>query len=372
MTSFYTEYDLESATSKGWYGTNKYQIFATWAPDRESNPLVGSPMPLIIYLHGGGNTSNYGATEDGDGFSSVSLSVGKAVTKKLGIPLMSIEFPPGAFGKQENQFHPYAFFPHAEIVIAKAVQWAKDNANVTGYWGNNVTIDPDKIGFLGESEGGMHATRIGMKPIGWFPYHPTMQHGARRDTFIGHTKGDYSYKNDHRVSFIINHNGAISLGAVHHNNGAQTGIAGHYNHLYRPRTLAQGDESVDWDNFDMEIKLAASPILGIMAEYPENKEDLSYLGYFDGSSSLLPSDWKLDQPVAGWTNPHDEFQGQPLHNALSGANLQTYEVYWGDNSAAHVNARSGEYSYSRVGNSFTGSVVDFLSQRVFPTLSWGL
>lgn len=101
--------------------TKKYRLYIPETTD-------GSPLPLLIYLHGGGWC--FGSINSCAAFCS-------NLTKEAKIAVLAVEYP-------LSPEHPY---PAPLNECMKALHYAKDNAEELG-------IDPDKISMGGDSAGG--------------------------------------------------------------------------------------------------------------------------------------------------------------------------------------------------------------------------
>jgi len=98
---------------------------------------AGPPVPLAIYIHGGGWSS-------GDRLSDAYYTLVKPRLLASGIAVASVDY----------RLAPKARFPAQIIDVAYAVRYLRSNAK-------NLRIDPDRIAVFGTSAGGHLASLLG-------------------------------------------------------------------------------------------------------------------------------------------------------------------------------------------------------------------
>lgn len=121
-----------------------------WAPDRRA----GRPLPVLVWIHGGGLTSGHGSEWGPEG--------GKSIVRK-GVILVSMNYRLGVFG----------FFAHPELSAEApdrasgnqgfrdqiaALQWVR--RNIAAFGG-----DPGRVTIAGESAGGSSVVALTISPL---------------------------------------------------------------------------------------------------------------------------------------------------------------------------------------------------------------
>lgn len=138
---------LDSDSPTGVVGQEDCLYLNVWRPATETT----SPRPVMVFIHGGGNTS--GSTDFGMYYGSAFASTANVVLVTVQYRLASLGFlnyPALQVGDPVNDSGNFATLDHI-----KALEWVRDNAKAFGG-------DPSRVTIFGESAGGMNTWSLVM------------------------------------------------------------------------------------------------------------------------------------------------------------------------------------------------------------------
>ena len=122
-----------------------------YAPRQEP---AATPLPVMFWIHGGGNTIGTGSTYDGSALASEQQVVVVSINYRLGVLgwLSHAALRAGASGPAEASGN----FSHLDMVLA--LEWVRENIRAFGG-------DPERITVFGESAGGRNVFALLASPL---------------------------------------------------------------------------------------------------------------------------------------------------------------------------------------------------------------
>jgi len=178
-------------------GTEDCLYLNVWAPANASN------LPVMFWIHGGGNTIGHGGSYNGAMLAAKRNVVLVTINYRLG-PLGWFSHPALERGNPEDDSGNYG-----TLDAIRALQWTRDNIAVFG--GN-----PDNVTVFGESAGGFDTLAMMASPLAAGLFHraivqsggfsPTSMHSARKFS----SEGGHTMSSREIVNRLLVSDGTVS------------------------------------------------------------------------------------------------------------------------------------------------------------------
>jgi len=343
------------------YASGDWNMCATW--DRNGPDTGGSPVPLVIYCHGGHVTSPYSAGPS-RGFLQIAdvdnpSAIFDHITRIANCNLLSMEFSPGQHTPAHLTYSTFKFAPSNIFEAARVVQWARQNANNPEVF--PTPVDVDKIIFYGFSQGAQNGLFAYLTPRGFVSQAGSISNfsGTGFDLATYFNIFDYDY--DHRPNAVIAGEPFVDPSQ------ATTGLPESTRWYFDHEIVSPGDVAASVDMTPRSIMRATGPMWWLLKNLPGNR-NLRICLYYNHDNNGQSWVFNLGVTDPNLTNTHSHKNAQPWADEMVTQGHITdppdandpSEVWYGDGVTAGSIPTGGAQVYT---NS-TDIVTDYIDKTL--------